>query len=297
MKPFLKWVGGKTQILHEVLPLIPSEINNYYEPFLGGGSVLLAVLSSERIKIRGKIYASDLNINLIALYKNIQLNPVSLIEEVKKLIKDFSECDNSLINRKPQSIEEAKTSKESYYYWIRSRFNQLQADERMSVQASAMLLFMNKTCFRGVYREGPNGFNVPYGNYKQPQIIDENQIIETSKLIKNVVFTCCPFEQVLSDFEKDDFIYLDPPYAPETNTSFVSYTSDGFSIDKHIQLFDKCNELAQSGVKFLMSNADVSLVKDHFASASYTIKVISCRRAINSKKPDAKTNEVLVLSS
>jgi DNA adenine methylase len=297
VKPFLKWVGGKTQILEEVLNLFPNEIRNYHEPFLGGGSVLLGVLSyikQKKLSLKGKIYASDLNSNLIALYKNIQSHPEELIVEVKKLNDEYTKIQGTEVNRKATSLEEAKTSQESYYFWIRSQFNALSKEQRTSIPASAMLLFMNKTCFRGVYREGPHGFNVPFGNYKNPGILDEQHIRTVSTLIKDVVFTCRSFEDSLAIVESGDFVYLDPPYAPETDSSFVSYTAEGFSLDSHKKLFKLCNELNGKRVKFLLSNAEVKLVKEAFPSSAFTTKVVECRRAIHSKKPEAKTNEVLI---
>lgn len=293
----MKWVGGKTQIIHDVITLFPNNMNNYHEPFLGGGSVLLALLTYRAngdIKIHGTIYASDLNSNIIGLYKNIQSNHESLINEVNKISVEFSKCKGTIVNRKATTIKEAMTSPESYYFWIRQKFNALSTEERTSVSASAMLLFMNKTCFRGIYREGPNGFNVPFGNYKKPSVLDEDHIRRVSELIKDVVFTSCSFSDALTKIEKDDFVYLDPPYAPENDTSFVSYTADGFGIENHKSLFKECNEMKAKNVNMLMSNADVALVKDAFPSPKYKTKIISCRRAINSKNPEARTNEVLI---
>jgi DNA adenine methylase len=296
-KPFMKWVGGKTQIIGDVIGLFPKEMNNYHEPFLGGGSVLLALLSHSEngtIKVSGKIFASDLNSNLIGLYKNIQSSPDELIAEVKKLSNEFATCTGTVVNRNATTIEEALTSPESYYFWIRSRFNALSKVERTSVTSSAMLLFMNKTCFRGVYREGPKGFNVPFGNYKNPSILDEEHIKRVSSLIKDVVFTSQSFSDSLVNTVSGDFIYLDPPYAPENNTSFVSYTTDGFDIDNHKLLFKLCDDMNTKNVKLLMSNAEVELVKDSFPSPPYTTRVISCKRSIHSKEPGARTNEVLI---
>jgi DNA adenine methylase len=301
-KPFLKWLGGKTQIIEEVMARFPPTLNNYHEPFLGGGSVLLALLSyvaNGAIKMTGKIYASDINPTLIGLYRNIQTNPGALIAEVKLLMDEVSACEKEhpCIDRKASSLKEAQTSPESYYYWIRLRFNMLSKEDRGTIPASAMFLFMNKTSFRGMYREGPHGFNVPYGNYKNPAILDEEHILHISALLKDVVFTVHSFPDAFSRVVAGDFMYLDPPYAPETTTSFVSYTSDGFDINTHKTLFAHCAELKKKKVNLLMSNADVSLVKDAFPAPLYTTTVISCRRAIHSREPDSRTNEVLITNN
>ncbi len=288
-KPFLKWVGGKTQILKEVLELFPRSIHNYHEPFVGGGSVLLALLThvaNGTITVTGTIFASDINANLIALYQHIQSNPDTLILEMNKLLKEYASCTGTVVNRKAATLEEA-TSPESYYFWIRSKFNK---SDKTTIQASAMLLFMNKTCFRGVYREGPNGFNVPFGNYKKTSF-DEEHIRRVSRLIKDVVFKACSFSQALLTLDADDFVYLDPPYAPENSKSFVSYNKGGF--DQHKELFQLCQSMKQKKVGMLLSNADVVLVRDAFPPP-YTTITISCRRAIHSKEPDARANEVLI---
>lgn len=294
-KPFMKWVGGKTQILPDVLSLFPSEVANYHEPFVGGGSVLLGFLSYVRdgsITLRGNVYASDLNSNLIALYKNIQSHPETFIQEVKILTEEFQSITGGEVNRTPTSLEEALTSPESYYFWIRSRFNS--QSDKSTVLASAMLLFMNKTCFRGLYREGPRGYNVPFGNYKNPCILEEDHIRNVSTLIQNVVFTVNSYRESLQNALPGDFVYLDPPYAPESATSFVGYTADGFGVENHEALFKLCNDMNSIDVKFVMSNADVPLVKNVFPTPTYTTKIISCRRAINSKNPESRTNELLI---
>ena len=297
VKPFMKWVGGKTQIIHHVMSLFPSTMNNYHEPFVGGGSVLLALLSYIQqglIRVEGTIYASDLNSNLIGLYQNIQSYPNELIAEVEKLENVYKQCNGETVNRDARTEEEAVSSQESYYYWIRTSFNALTNKERTNVSASAMLLFMNKTCFRGVYREGPNGFNVPFGHYKNPSILQPEHIHAVSALVKDVVFTHQPFDDALRDMKRDDFVYLDPPYAPENTKSFVGYTADGFSLETHQSLFALCHTMKERGVKMLMSNADVALVREAFPEPRYSTQRIRCRRAINSKNPEATTNEVLV---
>ena len=190
----------------------PIQINNYREAFLGGGSVLLAVLSymkSGIIKIQGKIYAYDVNEPLIHIYKNIQLHHNEVYNILQTIIKEFSECENGKINRKPKNIEEAKTSKENYYYWIRSEYNNLSLTDKKSVIGSAMFIFLNKTCFRGLFRIGPKGFNVPYGHYNNPEIINKQHLEEIHNLIQNVIFECCDFNTSLTFVEPNEFAYRD----------------------------------------------------------------------------------------
>lgn len=290
-KPFLKWVGGKTQIINHILDKIPSEIDNYHELFLGGGSVLLGVLSmvkDNKIVIKNKIYAYDINKTLIRVYKNIQKNKDELFSHLSFYIKEYDNITGTVINRKPLTIEEAKTSKESYYYWIRHIFNQMDKD---SIECSAIFMFLNKTCFRGMYREGPKGFNVPYGHYKKtPTIITEENLTAISVLIKDVEFIHSDFrDSIKNDIKEGDYVYLDPPYAPESDTSFVGYTIDGFNLDMHTLLF---NEIKKLKVKFAMSNAKVTLVTDSFIG--YHCQEIKARRAINSKNPGSKTTEVII---
>jgi DNA adenine methylase len=296
-KPILKWVGGKTQIVDKIISEFPKEINNYREIFLGGGSVLFALLleiKNDKIKINGNIYAYDLNEPLIYLYKNIQINHDVLYNAIQNLITEFNSCGTGEINRKPKNIHEAKIAKENYYYWIRSEYNKLLPNEKTSIVGSAMFLFLNKTCFRGVFRVGPNGFNVPYGHYNNPEIINKAHLDEIHILIQNVIFHCYHFKNSLENIEANDYIYLDPPYAPETNSSFVGYTENGFNIDDHNNLFNLLHKLTDTNKKILLSNSDVTLVRDNFKNEKYIITSILCKRTINSKNPEAKTKEVII---
>ena len=225
MKPIIKWVGGKTQILDKVLESFPREMENYHELFVGGGSVLFGLLESKDITVKGKVYAYDKNQKLINMYRQIQENPKDVHDHLTELFKTYDTRTGTEVNRKPQTEEEGLTSKESYYYWVRKTYNDL--IPTTSTHA-ATLIFLNKTCFRGVYREGPNGFNVPYGHYKTtPLVVSLEELVKIQDLIKNVVFKCCDFRDAFTQtVNDDDFIYADPPYAPESVKSFVGYTKD-----------------------------------------------------------------------
>lgn len=317
-KPFIKWVGGKTQIIDTLIKEFPSEINHYHEIFLGGGSVLFALLWCVKkgiIKIKGNIYAYDINEPLIYVYKNIQSTVTCelVYQEIQKLLLDYhassSVYNKEQVNRAPNNIEEATKNKESYYYWIRSEYNKSSLSEKKTPVGSAMFIFLNKTCFRGLFRVGPNGFNVPYGNYLNPEIINKQHLDEIHDLIQNVVFECCDFRLSLKNIgsisaDDSDFVYLDPPYAPENATSFVKYNENGFPKENHLDLFNCIHEFTKRNKKIIMSNADVSLVRDNFTHINnendyylkkkYNITCILCKRAINSKNPEAKAKEVII---
>jgi len=288
MKPIIKWVGGKTQILDKVLESFPREMENYHELFVGGGSVLFGLLESKDITVKGKVHAYDKNQKLINMYRQIQTNHKDVHDHLTELFKTYDTRTGTEVNRKPQTEEEGMTSKESYYYWVRKKYNDLIPTTPIH---AATLIFLNKTCFRGVYREGPNGFNVPYGHYKTtPVVISLDELLKIQDLIKNVVFKWCDFRDAFTQNVNDgDFIYADPPYAPESVTSFVGYTKDGFVIDDHENLFKL---LKYSTIDFVMSNAKVDLVTSSFKD--YRIEDVTARRAINSKDPSSKTMEVLV---
>lgn len=304
-KPIIKWVGGKTQIIDKIIYEYPTTMTNYHEIFLGGGSVLLALLSYKKaghITITGTINAYDINETLISLYKNIQSKHNELYTTLKQIIDEFNSCndnEDSILNRKPKNLEEAKNKPENYYYWSRIKYNKLSGIEKNGILGTALFIFLNKTCFRGIYRVGPNGFNVPYGNYSQPEIINKEHLQEVHELIQGVIFTHCdfsvPLQNCISSVTSSvDFIYLDPPYAPENNKSFVGYNKDGFNLDQHIKLFTLCKELNTKKIKFIMSNADVALIKDYFLPEIYNTQSITTKRSINSKKPGSKTLEVII---
>jgi len=294
-KPILKWVGGKTQILDKVMTIYPTQMNNYHEVFLGGGSVLLAFLElvrNKKINITGTINAYDLNENLINMYRNIQSQPKRLYKRIIKLTTKYDSIPNINNDRnlKPKNEMEACKNKESYYYWVRQQYNTMK--ERTSCECSALFIFLNKTCFRGVYRVGPNGFNVPYGNYNNPNIIEKEHLMEISKVIQNVQFHHMDFADALQKVVENDFVYMDPPYAPENEKSFVGYNMDGFNMEQHLKLFNMCNMMKDNNIRLVMSNADVILVRNNMSR--FNITSIECKRMINSKNPGAKTNEVII---
>ena len=294
-KPFLKWVGGKSQLLNTILKYIPKQFNNYHEPFLGGGSMLFAILTLHKnhlINIQGEIYAYDLNKNLINLYKDIQTNKDQLFACISKFINEYDSISGTVINRKATTLDEALSSKESYYYYLRQMYNKNNPDSS-TVLMSALFIILNKLCFRGLYRTGPNGFNVPYGHYKKtPSIIKKEDLYTISNLIQNVHFICADYNKSFASFQENDFVYLDPPYVPENSTSFVNYNVGGFDMNEHINLFNKIKTL--SNINFILSNSNVPIVNNNFKD--YEIHAIDAKRRINSKNPNSTTTEVLILN-
>ena len=299
LRPLLKWLGGKTQLLPKLIPQFPSVMKNYHEIFVGGGSVLLALLQQQKngdILVNGLVYAYDANDVLISMYKNVQSSPNELNHMTQLLITKMNECQvPGTVIRKPTCLVEALSSEESYYYWIRQQYNLLSKEEKRTLTGSSMFIFLNKTCFRGIFRvNGSGGYNVPYGHYKKPEIVNRCHLLEVSDMIRDVVFECCDYTDSLSRVGSDDFVYMDPPYAPENQLSFVNYTENGFDLNKHIELFAMSRELKEKNVRMLMSNADVELVRTNFPIESFGIERLLCKRSINSKNPAAKTVEVFI---
>ncbi len=295
-RPLLKWVGGKGQIIDKLIKKIPKKMNNYHEIFLGGGSFLIMILwakEKEFITIEGNINVYDLNEALIETYKNIKNNKTEVFTKVKELETEFTACKiDGDVKRKPENKEDGLTSKESYYYYIRKLYNEL--TDKSTIESTSYFIFLNKTGFRGMYREGPNGYNIPYGNYKNPKILDKDELDYISDLIKDVNFYYSDFSKSFECIEgENNFIYLDPPYAPENDKSFVGYTKDGFGIEQHELLFNLTKKISEKNM-IMMSNANVKLIRDNLSPEKYGYEVVSCKRAINSKNPGAKTDEVII---
>ena len=278
LKTPLKWVGGKTQILEKVLAHFPSSPPiAYYEPFLGGGSVLLAFLQHQPA-YTGPIYAGDINPHVINFFQTLQSSPQPLCAAVETLKAAYESA-------------ESKETKEAFYYDCRTTFNAGTLD---SINRAAHFLFLNKTCFRGLYRAGPRGFNVPYGNYANPAIYDPAHLHAISTLIQPVRFIHNSYSDLLKDIPPGCFIYMDPPYVPVAKDSFVSYNEGGFGHEEHKALFALAGQLVEQGCAILMSNADAPMVREAFPEPAYILETVECRRAINSKKPGSKAMEVLV---
>jgi DNA adenine methylase len=318
-KPFLKWAGGKGQILSGVLSYFPPVIRNYYEPFLGGGSVLIGLLEqleSGKTNLTGEIIVGDLNQVLILCYRHIQNRVESVISELDGMVKAYNEAPPFVkgdsrrgVNQVCATQEEAQARDQAeVYYYYRHLFNGLkktlvvgsEGESTSETQLlhrdrlSALLILLNKTCFRGLYREGSGAkFNVPFGHYKSPQIYSADSLRQLSLLFKKyqVQFLCQDFSSY-GPLEEGDFAYLDSPYYPEKKDSFLDYTSDGFGPLKHAQLVEWCQEVVSGGGRFLQSNAAVPYI--HEAYSSYTIHPVECRRAIHSKKPGSTTTELLI---
>ena len=308
-KPFLKWVGGKNKLLNKILLKIPNKITNYYEIFLGGGSVLLAILSYQQqgfIEITDTIYAFDYNKALINLFISIKLNVGEVITILNGLRFEYYSIPintnkirwNSKISL---NLENYKSTKEHYYYWIRDKFNYKKLNNEYDTTLAAYLLFLNKTGFKGMYRESRDGkLNIPYGlkdkknDASFPKIFNEIHLKQVSDLIRNVKFVHLSYQDSIVKACEGDFLYLDPPYVPIKATSFTTYTVDGFTDKNHKELFNLIKELDSKKIKFLMSNHKAELVLNSFKEKKYNIDFITVRRAIHSKNPGKMENEVLI---
>ena len=263
--PIVKWVGGKRQLMFELLKNMPKSYNRYFEPFIGGGALFFELQPQNG-------YISDMNEELINLYTVVK-------DDVYKLIDD---------------LNKHKVSKE-YFLKIRNLDRTEKYNSLSDVKKASRFIYLNRTCFNGMYRVNSQGqFNVPFGNYKNPRIVDAENLINCSKLLKNTEICCADFSEILNKVQKGDFVYFDPPYVPLNETSsFTSYTKDGFDLDMQFKLRDVCDELDSMGVMFMLSNSDTKLVNELYSN--YEIKKVFASRAINANgNGRGKITEVLV---
>lgn len=278
VKPFVKWAGGKGSLLNQLKNYYPLELRNgeiecYIEPFIGGGAVLIDILQNYKVK---EAYAFDINFDLINSYNIIKNNVDELISNLKLLEKEY--------------LSLGKDDRKKYFYNIRKQYNsyRLTKDE-MSLQKATEFIFLNRTCFNGLYRVNKNGdFNVPMGNYKNPTICDEENLRALSELIKNVNFEYGDYKTSQKYIKKNTFVYFDPPYRPLNVTSgFTSYTKEDFDDEnqKELALFYK--ELDDNNVKVMLSNSNPKNTnkEDCFFENIYkgfNINEVYAKRMINS---------------
>ena len=248
--PIVKWVGGKRQLMFELLKNMPKSYNRYFEPFIGGGALFFELQPSNA-------YISDMNEELINLYNVVKNDVYELIEELKK----------------------HEISKE-YFMNIRNIDRTKNYKKWSNIQKASRFIYLNRTCFNGMYRVNSKGeFNVPFGNYKNPRIIDERNLINCSNLLQKTEIRNTDFSEILNYVQNGDFVYFDPPYVPLNETSsFTSYTKDGFDIDMQFKLREVCDELDSRGVKFMLSNSDTKFVNELYEN--YNIKKVKLNKKI-----------------
>ncbi|EIJ66882.1 DNA adenine methylase [Candidatus Nitrosopumilus salaria BD31] len=258
-KPFVKWAGGKRQLIPILNENLPESFGTYYEPFLGGGALLFHILA-ERKDQRCSI--SDLNSDLVLTYTTIRNRIDELISSLKNHERNYH-----------------KDSK-SYYYSVR------ESSPRSEIEKTSRLLFLNRTCFNGLYRVNSKGkFNVPLGRYSNPNIVNEGNLRSVSAILQTnkVAIKCQDFESVLRDAKKDDLVYFDPPYQPVSDTAnFTSYTNKNFTCEDLNRLAELCLKLDSKGCKVLLSNSDSKDVADMFSNKFWKINRIQANRSINS---------------
>lgn len=283
-KPFLKWAGGKTQLLDELYKRLPSsliqsgKIERYVEPFVGGGAFFFFLKRNFRVK---ESFLIDINKELIIGYKVIQNNVNELIDELSSMEEKY--------------LKLSEEQRKDFYYNIRDEYNRQKDNFDYVnynldwVKRAAYLIFLNKTCFNGLYRLNKKGeFNVPFGKYKNPTICDADNLIEVSKALENTEVICADFEESKKYIHKNTLVYLDPPYRPLNNTSnFTSYNEDGFDDDDQRRLAQFFKEMDKRGAYLILSNSDPKNedVDDNFFDelyAGFIIERAKAKRYINS---------------
>lgn len=269
LKPFLKWAGGKRQLLGEIIERIPHTFENYIEPFLGGGAVLFA-LQPKRALI------NDINASLIHTYMTIASEPQQFIVKIKELDSRIAEGGKE------------------YYYFIRELYNGKLMREEFDLELAALFVFLNKHCFNGLYRVNAKGlFNVPYNNSKKASI-DEEVIFEVSKYLKDLTLCLGDFEDACKTAKEGDFIFLDSPYAPLNPSSFESYTKEGFDMESHVRLSKLFDNLTQKGCYCMLTNHNTEFIHDLYGNKGYKMDVVSVKRMINSDASKRTGEEIII---
>lgn len=287
VKPFIKWAGGKSQLLNEIRAKYPETIEKYCEPFVGGGAVLLDVIANYQPK---EVLINDINFELINTYMQIKSNVDGLINLLSNIQESFWAKND--MDRKAMYLDK------------RERFNGLKVngDNQENLEKAVLFIFLNKTCFNGLYRVNSKGlFNVPMGAYKNPPICDVENLRLISKLLQNVQIKCGDYSQCGDFIDENTFVYIDPPYRPLTETaSFTSYSEYEFGDKQQIELGRFIDEISAKGAKVVASNSDPknSNESDSFFDdlySSYTIMRVSAKRMINSKAScRGSINELLI---
>ncbi|WP_299448675.1 Dam family site-specific DNA-(adenine-N6)-methyltransferase [uncultured Phascolarctobacterium sp.] len=290
IKPFLKWAGGKGQLLAEIekyYPFADGEITKYAEPFVGGGAVLFDILSKYNLK---EVYIGDINAELINTYRIIRDN-------IDKLVLMLGVMQSEFI---PLDTEKRKV----YYLAKREHFNDLKVngDESVNIEKAALMIFLNKTCFNGLFRVNKKGlFNVPMGSYKNPMICDEENLRAVSEKIQSVTIVCADYRESAKFIDDKTFVYFDPPYRPITNTaSFTAYTENLFNDKEQIELAEFVDYMHRKGARVVVSNSDPknSNIEDNFFDniySSHKVKRVEAVRMINcNSKARGKIKELLI---
>lgn len=272
-KPFLKWVGGKGQLLEQFQSLLPKKFNTYYEPFVGGGAVFFSINHN-------RAHINDINETLIQTYVHIKEDTEKLIKALKKLEKKF--------------LLKTQEERKEFYYSVREKYNSLPTQD---FNRALYFLFFNKTAFNGIYRENSKGgFNVPMGSYANPKIVDEENIREVSKVLTSTKITSGSFVDAVKNAKAGDFVYFDPPYHPLSETSsFTSYSKDSFTKEDQIKLRDLFVELDKRGVYVMLSNSSAPFIKEIYSG--YKQIPVYATRMINSKSDKrGKISEVVIVN-
>ena len=267
--PFVKWAGGKRQLLNQIRERMPENYNNYYEPFVGGGAVVFDLLPKNAV-------INDINKALINTYRQICNSPDEFLGIINQL-----------------DLEMWEDGKE-YYYSLRERYNDKLILEEYDVELSALFVFINKHCFNGLYRVNSKGlFNVPYNNSRKKSV-DEESIYAVSSYLKNITIMNGDFQTACDTAGRGDFIFLDSPYAPLNPTSFESYTKEGFDIESHRRLADLFDRLTDRGCYCMLTNHNTELIRELYGNKGYRIDVVSVKRMINSDASNRIGKEVII---